>query len=58
VKQVYTPDPSATATFAAIYKIWKDLHDALGRTHANWLHDLKDQKRVAANSPGTGARRA
>ena len=27
VKQVYTPDPTATTTYGAVYKIWKDLHD-------------------------------
>ena len=58
VKQVYTPGPAATATYAAVYEIWKDLHDTLGRTHASWLHDLKDHKRRAANSQGTDARRA
>jgi L-ribulokinase len=58
LKQVYTPSPTATATYRAVYKIWKDLHDALGRTDASWLHDLKDQKRLAANSQETDARRA
>jgi L-ribulokinase len=58
VKQVYTPDPTATTTYGAVYKIWKDLHDTLGRTQAQWLHDLKRQKRLAANSQGTDARRA
>jgi L-ribulokinase len=58
VKQVYTPDPTATKTYGEVYKIWKDLHDTLGRTQANWLHELKRQKRLATNSQGTDARRA
>ncbi len=57
VKQVYTPDPSATATYGAVYEIWKDLHDTLGRTHPTWMHDLKRLKRLAANSQGVDARR-
>jgi L-ribulokinase len=58
VKHVYTPDPAATATYGAVYKVWKDLHDSLGRTHASWLHELKDQKRVAASSQRADARKA
>ena len=50
VKQVYTPDPTAAATYGAVYKVWKDLHDTLGRTHPTWMHDLKRLKRLAANS--------
>jgi hypothetical protein len=41
-----------------VYRIWRDLHDSLGRTHATWLHELKHQKRLAAGSQGTDARRA
>jgi len=58
VRHVYAPGPSATATYGAVYKIWKDLHDTFGRTQATWLHDLKNQRRLAANSQGPDARRA
>lgn len=46
----YYPRPSATATYERVYRIWKDLHDTLGRAQAGWLHGLKQLKRQASRS--------
>jgi hypothetical protein len=35
-----------------VYRIWKDLHDTLGRAQPDWLHDLKRLKLLAAPGPG------
>jgi L-ribulokinase len=48
----YTPRPHATATYAEVYRIWKDLHDTLGRAQPTWLHELKRLKLLAAPGPG------
>jgi L-ribulokinase len=51
----YAPDPQAEATYGAVYAIWKDLHDTLGRDHAAWLHELKHLKRTAEVRRGSVA---
>ncbi|HTW05873.1 MAG TPA: ribulokinase [Acidimicrobiales bacterium] len=45
--QRYRPRPEATATYARVYAIWRNLHENLGRGHADWLHGLKTLKRAA-----------
>ena len=44
----YTPEPKATAIYGDVYRIWKDLHDTLGRAQPGWLHELKRLKLLAA----------
>jgi L-ribulokinase len=44
----YTPEPKATAIYGEVYRIWKDLHDTLGRAEPTWLHELKRLKLSAA----------
>jgi L-ribulokinase len=51
----YPPDPQATATYDLVYRIWKDLHDTLGRAYPDWLHGLKRLKLLAAPGPGQAA---
>jgi L-ribulokinase len=48
--RTYVPDARATGTYGAVYRIWKDLHDTLGRAQPEWLHQLKRLKRSA--TPG------
>jgi L-ribulokinase len=50
--RTYVPEHRATATYGEVYRIWKDLHDVLGRAHPEWLHQLKRLKRSA--TPGEG----
>jgi L-ribulokinase len=45
--RTYVPDTRATATYGEVYRIWKDLHDVLGRAQPEWLHQLKRLKRSA-----------
>jgi L-ribulokinase len=40
----YSPEAKASATYREIYGIFKALHDALGRDHPEWLHQLKRLK--------------
>ena len=51
-QSTYAPQPRATATYDRVYRVWKDLHDMLGRTQAAWLHELKRLKLLAL--PGQG----
>ena len=44
----YRPDPGATATYERVYRIFKELHDTLGRERPGWLHGLKQLKRQAS----------
>jgi L-ribulokinase len=37
----YAPDPDAGAVYERVYAIFRELHDILGESHANLLHDLK-----------------
>ncbi len=43
----YHPRPGATATYEQVYRIFKDVHDTLGRERSGWLHGLKQLKRQA-----------
>ncbi|HUB70900.1 MAG TPA: ribulokinase [Acidimicrobiales bacterium] len=43
----FSPDADSVAAYAPIYRIWRRLHDSLGREHADLLHELKGQKRLA-----------
>jgi L-ribulokinase len=43
-RRTYVPDPQAAAVYGQVYRIWKDLHDTLGRSQVAWLHDLKRLK--------------
>jgi ribulose kinase len=40
----YSPESKASATYREVYGIFKALHDALGRDHPEWLHQLKRLK--------------
>jgi L-ribulokinase len=44
----YRPHPGATATYEQVYRIFKELHDTLGRERPVWLHGLKQLKRQAS----------
>lgn len=44
----YSPGPAATAVYNQVYRVWKDLHDTLGRARPAWLHELKRLKLSAA----------
>lgn len=46
----YRPRPGATATYEQVYRIFKDVHDTLGRERSSWLHGLKHLKRQATRS--------
>jgi L-ribulokinase len=46
----YHPRPGATATYEQVYRIFKDVHDTLGRQRSSWLHGLKQLKRQATRS--------
>jgi ribulose kinase len=46
--RTYFPDQGATATYEQVYRIFKNLHDTLGRSQAAWLHDLKQLRRQAS----------
>ena len=43
----YVPDAAATETYDRVYEIYRGLHDALGREHVEWMHGLKQLRRVA-----------
>jgi L-ribulokinase len=43
----YEPDPVATETYERVYGIYRELYETLGRSHAQWLHGLK-QIRIGA----------
>lgn len=50
--RTYRPDARSAAVYAELYKIWRQLHDTLGRDQVGWLHELKRVKLAA------GARRS
>ena len=52
ISSTYAPAPKATATYGEVYRIWKDLHDTLGRDQPVWLHELKRLKLSAASGVG------
>jgi L-ribulokinase len=37
----YAPSPEAGAVYDRVYAIFRELHDILGQSHANLLHELK-----------------
>ncbi len=37
----YVPDPAAQPVHDAVYAIYRDLYELLGRSRVEWLHDLK-----------------
>jgi L-ribulokinase len=37
----YRPDPAVRRTYDRVYAVYRGLHDLLGRSHAELLHDLK-----------------
>ncbi len=41
IARSYAPDPEAGAVYERVYAIFRELHDILGQSHANLLHDLK-----------------
>jgi len=45
VARTYAPDADAKRAFDEVYAVYRGLHDLLGRTHVELLHDLKDIRR-------------
>ncbi|MGD0943434.1 MAG: ribulokinase [Acidimicrobiales bacterium] len=41
VSRRYEPSPQDHATYDEVYSVFASLHDELGRTHVEWLHQLK-----------------
>jgi L-ribulokinase len=41
VSRRYEPSPQRHATYDEVYSVFASLHDELGRTHVEWLHELK-----------------
>ncbi len=54
--RTFVPDPRATATYAEVYLVWKELHDTLGRAQPGWLHQLKRLKLLAPPAEDTAKR--
>jgi L-ribulokinase len=48
--RTYTPDPDATAVYDRVYGIYRELHDLLGRSQPELLHELK---RIGTERRGT-----
>jgi L-ribulokinase len=46
--RVYRPDPAARSVYDRVYSIYRGLHDLLGRSHVELLHDLKAIRLEAA----------
>lgn len=44
--RTYRPSPASVSTYEAVYAVWKGLHDMLGRSERDWLHELKRLKRL------------
>lgn len=50
--RTYRPDADASAVYAEVYRIWKEVHDTLGRDRVEWMHEIKRLKlRSRANGP-------
>jgi L-ribulokinase len=47
----YAPDPDDAAAYEPVYEVYRGLHDALGREHVDWLHQLKRLRRGAGTAP-------
>jgi L-ribulokinase len=43
--RTYKPDRAAAVAYGSVFKIWKRLHDVLGREERAWLHELKGTRR-------------
>jgi len=41
VGATYEPDPDAVAIYEDVYRLYRELHDSLGREHVELLHGLK-----------------
>ncbi len=41
VGATYEPDPKAVAIYEDVYRLYRELHDSLGREHVELLHTLK-----------------
>jgi L-ribulokinase len=41
VARTYAPEPGASAVYERVYRIWRELHDLLGRSRPELLHELK-----------------
>jgi L-ribulokinase len=41
IARSYAPDPEASAVYERVYAIFRELHDILGESHTNLLHELK-----------------
>jgi L-ribulokinase len=39
--RTYRPDPAAKSAYDRVYAIYRGLHDLLGRSHVELLHELK-----------------
>jgi L-ribulokinase len=46
--RTYRPDAAARYTYDRVYAIYRGLHDLLGRSHVELLHDLKTIRRKVA----------
>jgi L-ribulokinase len=46
----YEPSPQHRATYDGVYSVFRSLHDELGRSHVEWLHQLKQIRRAALAS--------
>ena len=46
MSQRYEPSLRHRATYDEVYSVFRSLHDALGRDHVEWLHDLKRIRRA------------
>jgi len=51
VARTFKPDPAAAGAYGSVYRIWKGLHDRLGREEHVWLHELKRTKRLHGGRP-------
>ncbi len=47
--RTYQPDATAVAAYQRVYAIYRELYETLGRTHSEWMHDLK---RIRADTLG------
>lgn len=46
----FSPNPTHRAAYDVVYGVYCGLHDELGRTHVEWLHQLKHLRRTSAAS--------
>jgi L-ribulokinase len=55
IARSYEPDPAAGPVYDAVYEIYRDLYETLGRSQAELLHKLKRTDPGRAASAGTAA---